>query len=57
MSLIVLFYHFIWVKRWQDEITSKVQDALEAKYGNKYDFSTDVVETHAAMVLSDMIDH
>ncbi|MPY25346.1 MBL fold metallo-hydrolase [Shewanella psychropiezotolerans] len=49
--------HFIWAKRWQDEITSKVQDALEPKYGDKYGFSSGVVETHAAMVLSDMIDH
>ncbi|HBC2232873.1 TPA: VarG family subclass B1-like metallo-beta-lactamase [Vibrio cholerae] len=49
--------HFVWFKRWQDEITNNVHTALANKYGHMYGFDSGVVETHAAMILADMIDH
>lgn len=49
--------HFVWFKRWQDEITANVKSALTGKYGHMYGFESGAVETHAAMILADMIDH
>ena len=49
--------HFIWVKRWQDTIAAGVKEALEPKYGNMYGFDSGAVETHAIMVLFDIVDH
>ena len=49
--------HFIWFKRWQEEITSNVHTELANKYGHMYGFDSGAVQTHAAMILADMIDH
>ncbi|WP_158119534.1 VarG family subclass B1-like metallo-beta-lactamase [Vibrio metoecus] len=49
--------HFVWFKRWQEEITSNVHTALANKYGHMYGYDSGAVETHAAMILADMIDH
>ena len=49
--------HFIWFKRWQDTITKQVKERLRSKYGNMYGFESGVVETHSAMVLSELLDH
>ncbi|MCQ8876616.1 VarG family subclass B1-like metallo-beta-lactamase [Pseudoalteromonas shioyasakiensis] len=49
--------HFIWFKRWQEEITNNVHTELANKYGHMYGFDSGAVETHAAMILADIIDH
>ena len=49
--------HFVWFKRWQEEITNNVHTELANKYGHMYGFNSGAVETHAAMILADMIDH
>lgn len=49
--------HFVWFKRWQEEITNNVHTELANKYGHMYGFDSGAVETHAAMILADMIDH
>ncbi|EGQ7695149.1 VarG family subclass B1-like metallo-beta-lactamase [Vibrio vulnificus] len=49
--------HFVWFKRWQEEITRNAHTALASKYGHMYGFNSGAVETHAAMILADMIDH
>ncbi|UDM64330.1 VarG family subclass B1-like metallo-beta-lactamase (plasmid) [Pseudoalteromonas piscicida] len=49
--------HFIWFKRWQEEIINNVHSELANKYGHMYGFDSGAVETHAAIILADMIDH
>lgn len=49
--------HFVWFKRWQEEIINNVHTELANKYGHMYGFDSGAVETHAAMILADMIDH
>lgn len=49
--------HFIWFKNWQNSITKEVKNRLRERYGNMYGFDSGVVETHAAMVLGNMLDH
>lgn len=49
--------HFIWVKRWQDTIAIGVREALEPKYGHMYGFDSGAVETHAIMILFDIVNH
>ncbi|WP_230409028.1 hypothetical protein [Zooshikella harenae] len=49
--------HFIWFKRWQNTITKSVKERLRNKYSHMYGFDAGVVESHAAMVLNELIDH